>query len=57
MTVTLAKWTLEQYHQMIEAGVLADRHVELLNGEIVEMPAEGVKPAHRNSRGRKLLEK
>lgn len=26
---------------MIEAGILDDRHVELLNGEIVEMPPEG----------------
>jgi Uma2 family endonuclease len=42
MTVTLAKWTLEDYHQMIESGVLADRPVELLNGEIVEMPSEGI---------------
>jgi Uma2 family endonuclease len=57
MTLTLAKWTLEQYHQMIETGVLMNQRVELLNGEIVEMPSEGVKHAHCNSRGRKLLEK
>jgi Uma2 family endonuclease len=42
MTVTLAKWTIAQYHQMIESGVLVDQHVELLNGEIVEMPSEGI---------------
>jgi Uma2 family endonuclease len=45
MTVTLAKWTLEQYHQMIETGVLEDSRVELLNGEIVEMPPEGIEHA------------
>jgi Uma2 family endonuclease len=39
--VTIAKWTLEQYHQMIAAGVLDDRNVELLNGEIIEMSPEG----------------
>ena len=32
MTITLAKWTLDEYHQIIEAGVLLDRQVEFLNG-------------------------
>ncbi len=41
MTVTTAKWTLEEYHRMIEAGILDDRTVELLNGEIIEMSPEG----------------
>jgi len=39
--VTIAKWTLEQYHQMIAAGILDDQKVELLNGEIIEMSPEG----------------
>jgi Uma2 family endonuclease len=47
MTVTLAKWTIAQYHQMIEAGVLEDLRVELLNGEIVDMPSEGPEHAYR----------
>lgn len=38
---TLAKWTIEEYHQMIEAGILQNRRVELLVGEIIEMPPEG----------------
>ena len=37
MTVTTAKWSLDDYHQMIEAGILVDHSVELLNGEIIEM--------------------
>jgi len=41
MTLTTAKWTLDDYHRMIDAGILSDRRVELLNGEIVEMPPEG----------------
>ena len=41
MTVTLAKWTIEEYHQMIEAGIFNNRRVELLRGEIVEMSPEG----------------
>ncbi|NEO97555.1 MAG: Uma2 family endonuclease, partial [Symploca sp. SIO2E9] len=44
MTVTTAKWTLDDYHRMIEVGLLESRHVELLNGEIIEMPPEG--PEH-----------
>lgn len=41
---TLAKWTTAEYHQMIATGILADRQVELLAGEIVEMAPEG--PSH-----------
>jgi Uma2 family endonuclease len=41
MTLITAKWTVETYHQMIAAGILADRRVELLNGEIIEMAPEG----------------
>ncbi|MEL0588137.1 MAG: hypothetical protein U1V55_24180 [Planktothrix rubescens PR222] len=37
---TLAKWSVEDYHQMIDAGILCDRQVELLTGEIVEMSPE-----------------
>ena len=36
-----AKWTLEDYHQMVDAGVLDERRVELVAGEIVEMAPEG----------------
>ena len=42
---TLAKWSIQDYHQMISAGILSDRHVELLEGEIIEMSPE--KPLHR----------
>ena len=31
-----AKWSVEDYHRMIAAGILCDRHVELLEGDIVE---------------------
>ncbi|NJN31823.1 MAG: Uma2 family endonuclease [Synechococcales cyanobacterium RM1_1_8] len=48
---TLVKWTVADYHRMIEAGILADRRVELLNGEIVEMPAEGAPHTSRVSEG------
>jgi Uma2 family endonuclease len=39
MTFTkLHLWTVDEYHRMIESGILsADQHVELLDGLIVEM--------------------
>lgn len=43
--ITLAKWSVEDYHQMIEAGILSERNVELLEGKIIEMSPEG--PLHR----------
>ena len=41
MTTIAVKWSLEDYHRMIEAGILDERHVELLKGEVVEMAPEG----------------
>ena len=53
---TLAKWSVDDYHRMIEAGILRDRRVELLAGEIVEMSPET--PIHYNTakRGARYLE-
>ena len=47
--IVITQWTIDEYHQMIDAGILSDRHVELLNGEIVEMPPEGEPHAHLSS--------
>lgn len=53
---TLAKWSVDDYHRMVEAGILRDRQVELLVGEIVEMSPET--PIHYTTakRGAKYLE-
>ena len=40
-TLTTVKWSLDDYHRMIEAGILGDRRAELLRGEIVETAPEG----------------
>lgn len=42
MTLIAAKWSLDDYHKMIEAGLLDDRSVELINGAIVRMVPEGI---------------
>ncbi len=46
MILTTAKWKVKDYHLMIAAGILAGRHVELLNGEVVEMAPEGESHAY-----------
>ena len=46
MSKTLYKWTVEDYHRLIETGILCARSVELLAGEIVKMSPEGPIHAH-----------
>jgi Uma2 family endonuclease len=41
MTIVTAKWTIQDYHQMIQTGLLNDRKVELISGEVIEMSPEG----------------
>ena len=41
---TLYKWSVEDYHRIIESGVLEGKSVELLEGEIVTVSPE--KPIH-----------
>ncbi|NCJ06106.1 Uma2 family endonuclease [Synechococcales cyanobacterium C] len=57
MTITLAKWTVADYHQMIEAEILKDRRVELLKGEIVEMAPEGEPHAYCSDEAGEYLAK
>ncbi|MEM9273127.1 MAG: Uma2 family endonuclease [Cyanobacteria bacterium P01_F01_bin.143] len=55
MAVILAKWTIHEYHSMIETGLLDNRQVELLKGEIVEMPPEGEAHAYFSSEAEDYL--
>lgn len=41
---TLMKWSLKDYHDLIDKGLLAHKNVELLEGELIEMPPES--PLH-----------
>lgn len=48
--LTTLKWTVDEYHRLIADGYLDDKHVELLNGEIVEMSPEGIPHASYGDR-------
>jgi Uma2 family endonuclease len=47
MPLTLAKFSVEEYHRLVVMGAFAHRSVELLEGLIVEMAPEG--PEHSDS--------
>ncbi|KAF3885319.1 MULTISPECIES: Uma2 family endonuclease [Nostocales] len=57
MTIITAKWTIDEYHRMIEAGILDDRKVELLKGEIVEISPEGETHAYSSHEASQYLTK
>jgi Uma2 family endonuclease len=44
---TLYKWSVAEYHQMIDTGLLEGKLVELLEGEIIEVSPEG--PLHTST--------
>ena len=48
MTLTTYKWSIEEWHNLVESGVLAGKKVELLEGEIVEVSPEGI-PHHNTN--------
>ncbi len=54
---TLYKWSVAEYHQMIETGLLEDKSVELLEGAIVQMSPEGVPHSYTNHNVVKYLRK
>ena len=48
MTLTTYKWSIEQWHKLVESGLLEGKPVELLEGEIIEMSPEGVEHSYTN---------
>lgn len=47
MTLTSYKWSIEEWHDLVNSGVLTGKRVELLEGEIIAMSPEGI--PHRNT--------
>ena len=42
MALTTYKWSIAEWHELINSGLLAGKKVELLEGEIVQMSPEGI---------------
>lgn len=49
MSVALYKWTIDRYHQAIDAGLFDDQAIELLRGDLVVMSPEREPHAYYNS--------
>jgi Uma2 family endonuclease len=49
MTISTLKWTIDRYHQAVDAGVFDDVSVELLKGDLIEVSPEGVPHAASSS--------
>ncbi|MEM9135790.1 MAG: Uma2 family endonuclease [Cyanobacteria bacterium P01_F01_bin.42] len=49
MAVATYKWSIERYHEAVEAGVFRDQAVELLRGDLVAMSPEGIPHAGLSS--------
>lgn len=55
MTIITHKWSVEEYHLMIESGLLIGKSVELLNGEIVDISPEREEHSYTNDDVAELL--
>lgn len=47
----LMRWTIDDYHRLVDAGVIVNRRVELINGNLVEMAPEGAPHSHTINSG------
>lgn len=48
MTVTTYKWSINEWHQLVETGVLEGKPVEFLEGEITQMSPEREEHSYTN---------
>jgi Uma2 family endonuclease len=48
MVANTYKWQIEQWHELVNSGVLEGKPVELLEGDIVEMSPEGIEHSATN---------
>ncbi|MEO0409762.1 MAG: Uma2 family endonuclease, partial [Cyanobacteria bacterium P01_A01_bin.135] len=50
MVVQTARFSIEEYHQIVASGALGSRCIELLDGELIEVSPEPPYHANRNNR-------
>ena len=48
MTLTTYKWSLEEWHELVNSGLLEGKPVEFLEGEIIEVSPEGIEHSYTN---------
>ena len=48
MTSMIYKWSIDEWHELVDSGVLDGKPVELLEGNIVEMSPEGIEHSYTN---------
>lgn len=48
MALITYKWSIDEWHELIASGVLEDKPVELLEGDIIEMSPEGIEHSYTN---------
>ena len=53
--LTTAKWSVDEYHRMVDTGLLDERRVELIDGDIVEMAPEGEPHAYSSDEAGEYL--
>ncbi len=48
MASTIYKWSIDEWHKLVNSGVLEGKPVELLEGDIIEMSPEGIEHSYTN---------
>ncbi|WP_107670572.1 Uma2 family endonuclease [Cyanothece sp. BG0011] len=48
MTSIIYKWSIDEWHELVNSGILEGKPVELLEGDIIEMSPEGIEHSYTN---------
>lgn len=48
MASIIYKWSIDEWHELVDSGVLEGKPVELLEGNIIEMSPEGIEHTYTN---------
>ena len=57
MTLSTYKWSIEEWHELVNSGLLEGKPVEFLEGEIIEVSPEGIEHSYTNDSVVKYLRK
>ena len=49
MTLTTYKWSIEEWHELVDSGLLEGKPVEFLEGEVIEVSPEGIEHSYTNT--------